>query len=268
MERLKKLGEEESLFSNIDSLDSDFVPKILPFRESHQKMVAEAVEPLAQGKRGRNLLITGKSGIGKTHAVRRVLEEFREENDGVAVSHVNCWKKTDSKNILKSALKDLGYSVSFEIDSAAMSQKISESVKNRNGLVLVFDEVDKAEEYSFLYSLLEDLGKKSVILISNNRDWFSFLDDRIKSRLSAEKIEFGPYNERETKEILQERKKFAFFDGVWGGEAFEVVAEKTFELKDMRAGINLLREAGMNAEKDLSPKIEERHARKAVEKTG
>jgi len=93
----------------------------------------------------------------------------------------------------------------------------------------------------FLYTFLEEIYKKCVIMITNHKEWLEELDERIKSRLTPEVICFNCYTKEETRGILKQRSEYAFFPNVWETGAFEVVVEKTAELKDMRSGLYLLR---------------------------
>jgi cell division control protein 6 len=72
------LGAGESLFKNEESLDPEWVPKLLPHREMQQKAVANALKPLLQDRNGRNVFIFGAPGIGKTAATRVVLRDLEE----------------------------------------------------------------------------------------------------------------------------------------------------------------------------------------------
>jgi Cdc6-like AAA superfamily ATPase len=67
-------------------------------------------------------------------------------------------------------------------------------ILNRKSLVFCLDEVDKLENYDTIYFILEDLYKKTLILITNERSWLDELDKRIRSRLYAELLEFRAYN--------------------------------------------------------------------------
>lgn len=115
-----------------------------------------------------------------------------------------------------------------------------------------------------MYSLCEDLNKKVIIVIANDKGWVSKLDARIKSRLMAELLEFKPYNFEETKGILKQRVEFAFVANIWESAALELIYRRCYEAKDMRVGLFLLREAGNSAEMKASRKINLEHANNAV----
>jgi cell division control protein 6 len=132
--------------------------------------------------------------------------------------------------------------------------------------VFVFDEIDKAEDLDFLYALLNDIYKKSIVLITNYKNWLDEVEDRIKSRLVPEVLEFAAYDSQQTKEILKQRMGYAFVPGAWQADAFSLVAEKAGELRDVRAGLYLLREAGLMAEDAGTRKITLEHAHKAITK--
>ena len=92
------------------------------------------------------------------------------------------------------------------------------------------------------------------------------MDERVKSRLTAELVEFKQYNETETKGIMKQRLKYAFSSGVWDDNAFDLAANKTAEIKDIRSGLYLLKESGMIAEEQASRKITLEHVTKAIKK--
>ncbi|MBI5871619.1 AAA family ATPase, partial [archaeon] len=64
---------EKSLFANELALEPEFTPKIIKYRENQQKRIADCIKPLLFGRNGRNILVCGSSGIGKTLATKAVL---------------------------------------------------------------------------------------------------------------------------------------------------------------------------------------------------
>ena len=103
---------------------------------------------------------------------------------------------------------------------------VVKNILNKKAAVFAFDEVDKLEEVDFLYDLLEDIYKKSILLITNDPEWLENLDDRVKSRLLPETLEFKPYNLEETRDVLKQRLNYAFVPSVWEDEAFETIVKK------------------------------------------
>lgn len=120
---------------------------------------------------------------------------------------------------------------------------------------MFFDEVDKIDDVDFLYSVVEEVFNKSIILITNHKGWIAELDTRIKSRLTAEMLEFKPYNLTETRGVLQQRMEFVFAPDVWEDAEFEAVVQKAAGMQDVRSGLYLMKEAANTAEERSSGKI-------------
>jgi cell division control protein 6 len=259
------LGSEESLFRNEMALDSSFIPKMIPYRELQQKQIAACIKPLFEERNGRNILIHGLPGVGKTVACRHVINEIEQHTEDIYVIYVNCWQRKTSYQIALEICDVLGYKFTQNKKTEELIEMAKQMI-NKKSAVFVLDEVDKLEDVDLLYYLLEELYKKSIIMITNFREWITDLDERIKSRLSAEMLEFRPYNENEIRGILKERISSAFVSGVWENDAFDIVAKKTFELKDVRQGLFMMRQAGDEAESRASRKIETADVMKAMKK--
>ncbi len=257
------LGSGESLFRNEDALEYEFLPKLLPYRENEQRELARLIAPLLEGRNGRNALVHGAPGIGKTAAARFVLRELEEEHDEVYVCYVNCWQANTTYKVLLELCDALGFKFTQNKNSSELL-KVVASIINKKAAVLVFDEIDKAEEQDFLYSLLEELFKKSIILITNYKSWLLELDERIKSRLTPELIEFRQYNAQETKGILEQRRDVAFVPGVWQPDAFKLVVEKAAGAKDIRTGLYVMRQAALKAEAKASKHVLVEHVQEAL----
>ena len=259
------LHSDETLFKNELALDFDFVPKIMPYREPQQRFIAQCMKPLLEKRNGRNLLIHGPPGIGKTAAIRLVFRDLEEETDEVTPIYINCWKKNTTFKIITEICDIIGYKFIQNKRADELFKEINK-ILNKKPVVFCFDEIDKAEELDFIYTILEDIYKKSVFLVTNKKEHFIDMDDRIKSRLTPEILEFRQYNEEETKGILKQRLDYAFVPDTWDEDAFNLAAKKTFEIKDIRTGLYILKEAGRIAEEQSSRKITLEHVKKAVEK--
>jgi len=259
------LGSEESLFKNEVALNFDFQPKLIPFREIHQKTIASCIKPLFQKRNGKNLFIHGMPGVGKTVACKHVLQELEEQTDEIITLYINCWKKNTSYKIILEICDIIGYKLTHNKKSEELF-KIIKDVLNKKQVVFVFDEIDKMEDFDFIYSILEDIYRKTIILITNYKEWMLTLEQRIRSRLTPTTLEFKPYTAKETKEILRQRLEYAFVPNVFENNAFNLIADKTYELKDIRCGLHLMKESALIAEDKSSRKITLEHAKEALTK--
>lgn len=259
------LGSEETLFSNPDALNSEYVPKLLPHRENQQFQIASCIKPLFAQRNGRNAIIIGKPGIGKTVACKHVLSELEEQTDDIIPVYINCWKHNTTYKVLVEMCEILDYKFTQNKKTNELFKILVERL-NKTSSVIVFDEIDKAEDNDFLYMIVEDVFKKSILLITNYKKWTLDLDERIKSRLMPEIIEFKPYTENEISKILTDRKRLAFYENVWADDAFSRVVKKTFEGEDIRIGLKLMDEAGKVAEDRSAKKISLEHYTEAEKK--
>ena len=259
------LSSDESLFRDMVALDYDYLPKIMPYRENEQRYVATCIKPLFQKRNGKNLFIHGAPGIGKTAATKHVLKDLEEETDDIISIYINCWQKNTTYKILVEICDQLGYRFTHNKKTNEL-MKIVREILNKKSVVFVFDEVDKLDDIDFLYMILEEIYRKTILMITNYRSWLMELDERVKSRLTPELLKFNPYDENETKGILKHRLKYAFMTGVWDDDAFELVAKKTAELKDIRSGLYLMKESGNSAENKASRKIVLAHVKEAIAK--
>ncbi|MBW2972748.1 AAA family ATPase [Candidatus Woesearchaeota archaeon] len=259
------LRGDESLFRNEMALDFEFLPKLLPYRENEQRHFATCIAPLLQSRNGRNLFVYGAPGIGKTAAMKFVFRDLEEETDDVVPIYVNCWQKNTTFKVLVEICDQLGYKLTHNKRTEELFEVVK-NIVNKKSAVFAFDEIDKVEDYDFLYTILEEIFKKSVFLITNHKDWLVELDQRVKSRLLPEVLEFRKYNIAEMKGILKQRIDYAFAPGVWDDAAVDAVAAKTFELEDIRSGLYLLRESGLAAEAKSSKKVTIDHVKEAVAK--
>ncbi|PLW79685.1 hypothetical protein C0585_06855 [Candidatus Woesearchaeota archaeon] len=259
------LKQGESLFKDAVALDYDYIPKLVPFRETQQRFVAESIKPLFSQRNGKNMLIHGPPGIGKTVAVRHLLKELEEKTDEIVPIYVNCWQKNTTFKILMEICDQLGYKFTHNKKTDDLF-KIIEDYLNKDSVVFVFDEVDKLEDEDFLYMILEKIYRKTILLITNYQEWLVNLDERIRSRLTPELLEFKKYNGNEIKGILKQRLNYAFVDGALQDDAFNEIAKKTIEMSDIRQGLYMLKEAGNIAESKSSKSICLEHATEAIKK--
>jgi cell division control protein 6 len=138
--------------------------------------------------------------------------------------------------------------------------------------IIILDEVDaliKTHGDGFMYELTrinETLSKSKVAIIgiSNDLRLKEFLDPRVFSSLSEEELVFRPYDAGELRNILLERSRLSFQDGVLSDSALSICsALAAAEHGDARRALDLLRVAGEVAERQGATTITEEHVRQA-----
>ncbi len=237
------------MFLNPEVLELNYLPKMIPYREGECKEIAKCIEPLLNGICGKNILVFGRPGIGKTVVVKHIFEELE-----IPAAYINCWKSNTPHKLIMDICEQIGCKWVHDKNTDELLKEIVGLTKE--GVVFCFDEIDKLVDYSILYSLLEDINKKAVIAITNEREYLVKLDPRVKSRLMFEVLEFRPYKFDECYGILKERVRYAFNKNCVSDEALRLIAEKSFEAEDIRMGLALLKSCGELAD---SERIEEKH---------
>ncbi len=268
------------IFKNRDVLRHSYTPESLPHREEQINQLAMLLSPALKGGTPSNIFIYGKTGTGKTATVKFVgkqLEEAsRKVKADVVVHYINCEIVDTAYRVLASIARKFGKNVPM---TGWPTDQVYEEVRKAIDesdirLIIVLDEIDKlakkAEEA--LYSLTRmnsDLStaKISLIGISNNLKFKSFLDARILSSLSEEEIVFPPYNAEQLEDILRQRAQLAFNDGVLEDGVIELCAAiAAQEHGDARKALDLLRVSAEIAERERDSKVRVEHVRKAVKK--
>jgi len=258
----------ESIFKNEYALDYTFLPKTVPYRESQQKYLASCIKPLFMEHNGRNVLVHGPPGVGKTAALKHLLKELDESDefsDKLYPIYINCWHKNTTYKVVLELCDAVGYAFVQNKNTEDLFKIVSQII-NKKSAILVFDEIDKAEDTDFLYIISEMIYKKTIFLVTNYKSWLLELDDRIRSRLMLEQVEFPEYNEAEIEGILKERISYAFNEDCVDDDALKAISKKAAEFKDLRIGLFLLRESGVIAEEYGCNRITLEHVGKAIVK--
>lgn len=276
--------ERESVFKkDRDILRPSYIPENLPHREKQIDQIASILATALRGERPSNILIFGKTGTGKTAVIKYMGNEISkaDERERVSFLYMNC-EIVDTpyailQNIGNRFVQDFDDRIPFtgwsiERVYNILREKIDEE---KRVVIVVLDEIDKLVTKSgddILYHLSkinDDLKKTKISLIgiSNDLKFTEFLDPRVKSRLSDEKLVFPPYNANELRDILQQRSNLAFENGVIDDGVISLCAALAAqEHGDARRALDLLRVAAELVERSGSDKITEHHVRKAKNK--
>ena len=254
------LSHDERIFKNREALSSTYIPKHFPHREEEIGNIANILKPALNGSRPSNILIYGQTGTGKTAVAKFICDQItaKAKNDDkkIHTAYINCKQTNTTYSILSNIGKAYSKEWEEEIPIAGwridkVYAEVKQKAKENGGIViLVLDEIDalvtKAGD-DILYhltSLNSDLenSKISIIGISNDVKFTSWLDPRVKSRLGEESLAFAPYNAPQIEEILYERSKIAFKENVVDPLVVSYCSSKAAqEHGDVRKALDLLR---------------------------
>ena len=267
-----------------DVLRPSYIPDVLPHREEQIRELARILVTALEGQRPSNVLLFGKTGTGKTACMKYIGKEIGRADSGlnkVQFIYMNC-EVIDTQygvlqNIGNKFIENFEERIPFTGWSTErvyniLREKIDE---DKRVIVIALDEIDQLVSKSgddVLYHLCrinDDLknAKVSVIGISNDLRFMEFLDPRVKSSLSEEKMVFPPYNAEQLKDILEQRSKLVLDDGVLEPSVIPLCAALAAqEHGDARRALDLLRVATEIAERNHLPVVTESDVVKAKNK--
>jgi archaeal cell division control protein 6 len=275
------LQTKSELFrSSREVLRDSYVPSRLPHREEQIRLVAEVLAPALRGDVPSNLLIYGKIGTGKTAVVAQVRQDMLRRTDLAAhltFVTVNCGNIDTPYSLLQTIGNSFTKVESDRIPTGWSLDRVQAAMRRmmevRGGTVLlVLDEIDRLVARSgdgVLYTLsqinTELEGARLVLVgISNDLKFTNHLDARVRSRLNEEKILFPPYDAGQLQDILRDRAREAFKDGVVDpGVVERCAAYAALENGDARRALALLRLSAEMAERDHAKRITPDHVVKA-----
>ncbi len=276
--------KKDSLFSNKKILQSTFIPELIPHREQQIRQIAQVLAPSLRSEKPSNLFIYGKSGAGKTLSVKHVTQEMLKvaaaNNVPLTILYINCKLKKTADTEYR-LIAQLARDINKQIPSTGLPTEevykifFSAVDMKKQLIILVLDEIDQLVKKAgdeALYNLTrinEELKNSqiSIIGISNDLVFVDNLDPRVKSSLSEEEVFFPPYNAVQLQEILAQRSKGAFVDGVIEPGVIEkCAAYAAREHGDARRALELMRVAGEVAERNNSEKVTINHIDEAEDK--
>ncbi len=288
MSNLQKLFtsylNNERIFKNRNALSINFTPENIPHREKQIEELGKILAPALLKSKPSNVFIYGRTGTGKSlvsiYVTNELVKVSHENGDHVKVVYANCKMKkiTDTEyRLLAYILSEFGEKVPFTgLPTEELYQRLIDVIDRKEQVViLILDEIDALINKmgdEILYNLTrinQELknAKISIIGITNDLHLVTRLDPRIRSSLSEEEMVFPPYNATQLVDILRERAKIAFQDGVVDNAVIEKCAAiAAQEHGDARRALDLLRVAGEIAERKGSDKVLPEHVDMAHDK--
>ncbi|MFX1327106.1 MAG: ORC1-type DNA replication protein [Promethearchaeota archaeon] len=257
MEYFEDLLKRQSIFKNESKLDINFVPNKLPHRDKELSLLSQLFLGLITNPNSisRKILITGKTGIGKTVTVKlfgELLEHASEKrNINIKYVHINCRKERTSYKVLMNIIQLLnkqfpkrGYSLQDLLDI------LIDLLNNQNlHILIVLDElsylINKREDLIYLLTRINDdsiNGDQRISIIGIVRDLscLNNLDNSTLSTLQRNIIQFNKYSRDQIFDILKYRTDISLKKNVLSDKIIEMISDITFDSGDIRYGLNIL----------------------------
>jgi cell division control protein 6 len=241
-----------------EDLTSEIVVK--PLIRDFKRLNIDGNSEALNGDEPDNAFIYGKTGVGKTATVKYVLleldQEVKNSKAPVKSAFVNCNQINTTTKILKRICNVIAPEVEVPSTGIATSeyyQRLWDVLNEFKGIIIVvLDEVDKLEDDNILYNLpraRENLditdGFVSILGISNDLTYKERLDARTLSSFGDKEFVFAPYDAHQLREILDERAREGFKEGVLDDAVIPLCAALAAqEHGDARKALMLLRYAG------------------------
>jgi len=230
-------------------------PGVKPLcREWDLKFMASNISGIFETGKGRNLLIFGEPGTGKTLCVRYLLNETRKHAEAlgvqVGVVYVNAGKTRTPYYTMLEVVKCLGVNAPNSGWQMHRLKQKFKAVTEEKPVLIAIDEVETLllKEREPIVYYLSRQPNTTLILICNELEDAVALPDRALSTLQPELLSLEPYTPEEATVILKERAEKALKPGAIQEKLIEAIAEVTAKIGDIRAGFSFLLSAALNAE--------------------
>lgn len=262
------LSWDQTLFKNSELFELDHIPEHFDHRDTQLQSLMYCIRPALSGSRPLNCLCIGPPGTGKTTAVLKIFEEVEKHTPKIVPVLVNCQMDSTRYAVFSQVFKKLlGYAPpSSGVSFKKIFNEIAKFLVEREKvLVVALDDLNylfyENEVNEVLYSLLRAHethpgARIGVVAILSDTGVPHILDPKVESVFLPEEIKFPKYSKDEVRDILSNRAKLGFFPNVLDDKVLDKITDYTFSLGDLRVGIDLLKRAGLNAERRAGRIIE------------
>lgn len=265
MDLFEDLLNKPSIFKEERKLDINFIPNKLPHRNKELSLLSQLFLTLLTNPSeiSRKILITGKTGIGKTVTVKlfgeMLIKAAKKRQISLNYVHINCRKERTSYKVLIKILRSININFPKRGYSPQDLLEIINDYLNTHNLhiLLILDELNYLinKDNDLIYSLtrLNDDSfnapqRVSIIGIVRDVSCINNLDNSTLSTLQRNIIKFDNYTNEQIYDILKYRADISLKNNTLSDDLLETISDVVFMKGDIRYGLNLLWKAGKIAE--------------------
>lgn len=265
MEYFEELLRKPSLFLDESKLDMNYVPDKLPHRDKELSLLSQLFLTLITNPNSisRKILITGRTGIGKTVTVKIFGEMLKKasikRNIDIKYVHVNCRKERTSYKVLIKIIRLINKNFPKRGYSPQDLLEILLDFLNQQNIhiLIVLDElsyiINKGEDLIYLLTRINDDSanvqqRVSIIGIVRDLSCLNNLDYSTISTMQRNIIKFSNYSKEQIFDILKYRAHLSLKENVLSKDQIKMIVESTYRIGDIRYGLNILWKATKIAE--------------------
>ena len=243
-------------------LSEDFAPEEILHRDGQKQEIANSLKPAIIGRSPRNIFLYGSTGAGKTSLINWIFQELNNNTQKSRCVYVNVWKKDTTHAILTEMLRQLNIFTNQKQSRNELLDRLSADMEQKNyRLIICLDEVDQLRDDEILYTFSRN--GYGLVLISNDKYALMDIDERIKSSLSLNSIEFPPYKPEEIQDIIKIRSAAAFIPNSIKDEYLRIISYQS--RGDVRVALDILKKSALDAEAENSKIIDIKHVKRAID---
>lgn len=280
-----KVTEQSSIFKDKRYLSKGYNPVSLKEVMHREVEIATYISILSAAMQRyvpENIFVYGQTGIGKSLTTKLVTAQLERdaEKQGihVKVAYINCDSIRTDFGLIKAINSIMSPETLLKKFVNSFDAYFTEFCRVMNAFdgipIIIFDEIDKLTNPNVvnLFARVKENEQvnKNICLIGITNDilFAQNLESRTKSILAQRSIVFSPYDANKLRDILYQRAKGAFHEGVLSDAVIPLCAAYAAQLHgDARRAIDLLQITGEIAEQDKAKIVEEKHVHKAREQT-
>lgn len=252
---------DEQIYRDRDALREHYQPSGLVGRQQELNQYHAALQPIINDGQPTNVLLYGKTGVGKTAATRYLLKHAQsnlfDSKNNITAKLVNCDGVPTSYQLAIRLINEFRaesnhISTIGHPESEIYLRLWNELTEVEGSVLLVLDEIDHLDDDTLLsqFTKQQAHGKLSekaigIVGITNDVSTDNSPASSYKPSIYGEKVHFPAYRPGELAEILVHRADVAFYEGIVCQEVIErCAAFGARDEGDARRALDLLMKAG------------------------